>query len=523
MKKAVIPTIFLAVAVALCVSVVFCPTTTSSAAASDKVPFVFDETDAVVLFDGKSAAVYFRNYPDVNYEYEFTFKNAAGETFPYPTKNQYAVPVEGEYETVTVTVKRKADETYDNFEKVLSETSVNSTVSPAQIPAGQKITYDGNEHSYKNVTFYKGSDKVSPVNAGQYIAEIACDAPFKIVFTIEKAAVTATCRNMSYRYGETPVGSAETLIIGRVSDADVTNIKNNVTVTLPYGENPLVPGSYDIIVNYGGEPSDNYVVNAKNATLTVLKGVLTGFTFEDESVLYDGKAHSIAVRYDEETWSGVGISYSVDSVSDAGKYEITATVKKELYEDLLLTATLLIKTTSIESNDLADFVSISDSKNGFDPTLNLSLTKTENAVIIDEAAKVLKSDEKQKEAVKAIYKITALSGGSETELADEVCTINIKADGISSSDGVRVFVYRNGVLTEKEYTFDNGTFTINGSPVDLYVFAGKSAVAVDNRAVVLNAVLVGIAVIIVLLIIIEAFSKSGKDKKRRRKKHSRWA
>ena len=190
---------------------------------------------------------------------------------------------------------------------------------------------------------------------------------------------------------------------------------------------------------------------------------------------------------------------------------------------MLLTATLLIKTTSIESNDLADFVSISDSKNGFDPTLNLSLTKTENAVIIDEAAKVLKSDEKQKEAVKAIYKITALSGGSETELADEVCTINIKADGISSSDGVRVFVYRNGVLTEKEYTFDNGTFTINGSPVDLYVFAGKSAVAVDNRAVVLNAVLVGIAVIIVLLIIIEAFSKSGKDKKRRRKKHSRWA
>ena len=219
----------------------------------------------------------------------------------------------------------------------------------------------------------------------------------------------------------------------------------------------------------------------------------------------------------------MGISYSVDSVSDAGKYQITATVKKELYEDLLLTATLLIKTTSIESNDLADFVSISDSKNGFDPTLTLSLTKTENAVIIDEAAKVLKSDEKQKEAVKAIYKITALSGGSETELTDEVCTINIKADGISSSDGVRVFVYRNGVLTEKEYTFDNGTFTVNGSPVDLYVFAGKSAVAVDNRAVVLNAVLVGIAVIIVLLIIIEAFSKSGKDKKRRRKKHSRWA
>ena len=523
MKKAVIPTIFLAAAIALCLLVVFCSTATSFAAASDKAPFVFDKADAVVLFDGKSAAVYFRNYPDSGYEYEFTFKNAAGETSAYPTKNQYAVPSEGEYETVTVTVRRKADDVYEEFETVLPETSVNTAVSPAQIPAGQKVTYDGNEYSYDNVTFYKGSVEVAPVNAGQYIAEINCDSPFRIAFTVEKAAVTATCRNLYYRYGETPADSAEILIIGRISDGDIENIKENVTVILPYGETPLTPADYEITVNYGGEPSDNYVVTATNGTLSVLKGVLTGFTFDDESVLYDGKAHSLKVTYDEEAWKETEISYSVNSVTDAGKYEITATVKKENYDDLTLTATLLIKTASLESNNLADFVSISGSESGFDPTLNISLTKTESDSIVEKAAEFLKSDDAYAETIKAIYKITALSGETEAVLADEPCLISIKADGISSDDGIRIFIYRNGVLTETEYSFDNGAFTVSGSPADLYVFAGKSAVTVDNRAVILNAVLAGIAVIVVLLIIIDAFSKNGKDKKRWRKKHSRWA
>lgn len=523
MKKAVIPTIFLVAAIALCFLAVFCSTANEVVAASDKVPFVFDETDAVVRFDGKSAAVYFRNYPDSNYEYEFTFKNTAGETFSYPTKNQYAVPAEGEYETVTVTVGRKADDVYEEFETVLSETSKNTDVSPARIPAGQKVTYDGNEHSYDNVTFYKGSDAVAPVNAGQYIAEINCGSPFKIAFTVEKAAVTATCGTLSYRYGETPADSAEILIVGRVSDEDKENIKKNVTVTLPYGETPLTPADYEITVNYAGEPSDNYVVTAKNGTLSVLKGVLTGFTFDDESVLYDGKSHSIKVTYDEEAWTDVEISYSVNSVTDAGKYEINAAVKKEYYDDLTLTATLLIKSSSLESNNLADFVSISGSESGFDPTLDISLTKTESQMIVREAAKFLKSDDTYAETVKAIYKITALSGETETSLADEPCLISIKADGISSDDGIRMFIYRNGVLTETEYSFDNGAFTVSGSPTDLYVFVGKSTVTVDNRAVILNAVLAGIAVIVVLIIIIDAFSRNGKNKKRWRKKHSRWA
>ncbi len=527
MKKAVIPTIFLVAAVALCLLVIFCSTATSFAVASDKVSFVFDETDAVVLFDGKSAAIYFKNYPDVNYEYKFTFKNTAGETFPYPTKNQYAVPADGEYETVTVTVKRKSDDVYEDFETVLSETSPNTDVSPAQIPAGQKVTYDGSEYSYDNVTFYQGSDEVVPLNAGQYIAEINCGSPFRIAFTVEQAAVTATCRNLSYRYGETPADNAEILIIGQVSDEDAENIKKDVTVTLPYGETPLTPADYKITVAYDGEPSDNYVVNTKNGTLTVLKCVFPAddFTFDGESILYDGKAHTLSpVKYDEEKWTGVEISYSVDSVTDEGKYEISATVKKEYYEDLTLTATLLIKSTSIESNNLADAVSISGSKNGFDPTLEISLTKTENNVISQKAAKFLTSDNSYTEIVKAIYKITAMDGAYETTLVDETCQISIKADGISSDDGVRIFIYRydDDTLTETEYTFDSGVFTIEGSPSDRYVFVCKSAVTVDNRAVVINAVLVGIAIIIVLIVIINAFTGSGKDKKRWRKKHSRW-
>lgn len=524
MKKAVIPTIFSIAAIALCILVVFCPTETSFAVASDKVPFVFDETDAVVLFDGKSAAIYFKNYPDVNYEYEFTFKNSDGETFSYPTKNQYAVPAEGEYKTVKVTVKRAADDVYEDFETVLSETSVNTTVSPAKIPAGQKVTYDGNAYSCDNVTFYKEDSTVSPVNAGQYIAEIKCDNPFRIAFTVESAAVTATCGNLSYRYGETPADDAEVAIIGRVSDEDMENIKENVTLTLPYGETPLTPGDYEITVAYEGEPSDNYVVNTKNGTLSVLKGILTDFTFDGESVLYDGKAHSIAVKYDEEAWSGVEISYSVDSVTDAGKYEITATVKKEYYEDLSLVATLLIKSSSIESNNLADSVSISGSKNGFDPTLTISLTKTENNVISQKAAEFLTSDNSYTEIVKAIYRITAMDGAYETTLVDETCRISIKADGISSDDGVRIFIYKydDDTLAETEYTFDSGVFTIEGSPADRYVFVCKSAVTVDNRAVVINAILAGIAIIIALVIIIDAFSKNGKDKKRWRKRHNRW-
>lgn len=81
--------------------------------------------------------------------------------------------------------------------------------------------------------------------------------------------------------------------------------------------------------------TDNLTVYAK-FTLNTIDGV----TFEGATYTYDGNEKTIAVQ---NLPDGANISYSPSNIqTDAGSYEITATITKENHESKQLTATLLI-------------------------------------------------------------------------------------------------------------------------------------------------------------------------------------
>lgn len=101
-------------------------------------------------------------------------------------------------------------------------------------------------------------------------------------------------------------------------------------------------GSYTISCTISKE---GYKNKDLSATLTINSADLTGVTFDDLTVLYDGENHSITVK---NAPSGSTVTYrrtngsGTNTFKDAGSYEIEATIKAANYNTLTLCATLNI-------------------------------------------------------------------------------------------------------------------------------------------------------------------------------------
>lgn len=522
MKKVFFSTTIAIALLAICLFVsAYAVPTSVYARADDQTAYPFDPEDAKILFDGATAAVYFVTAPDVDFEYVFTFGEGE-ETYSKTTKAPYCV-ADKEYSCVTVTVTRGEDDEYAGFENTFSPVVKNTDLTPAKLPAGQRTTYSAKSYTCENVVFYKDGEAVEATDAGVYSAKIACETPFEIVFFVDKAEITVTSNSISCRYDRYPddLPEARAKIIGHLTEEESDYVKEHTSFSFDT-PTEVIPGEYTVVTHYDGEPSDNYTVTTKDSTLKITNGALYGFSLFDENVLYDGKPHSLAVAYDSDKWEGVTTTYTLDSATECGKYKVTATISKEHYDDLVLTAYLIIRTPNIESNNLADRVVISGSTLGFDPTTTIVLSAVDNDYARELAEEELTSDGAYVEQIKGIYKITAFDGTEAVSLNDEECTIRLKIDGLEKSDGVRLFTYRYSALVETEYTFENGYFIIKGSPADSYVFIEKTVAETDNTVAIIYTVIIGIVIVFALLIIVDAFRKHGKTKKYWRKKHRRW-
>ncbi len=111
-------------------------------------------------------------------------------------------------------------------------------------------------------------------------------------------------------------------------------------VTVAYENNSAVnAGTYEAKAVLSGE---GYVTLTLDATLTIEKATLdaSAFTFEDDTVTYDGKAHLLKVE--GVLPAGVTVTYSNNGKTEAGTYEVKATLAGSNYNPLTLTATLRI-------------------------------------------------------------------------------------------------------------------------------------------------------------------------------------
>ncbi len=92
------------------------------------------------------------------------------------------------------------------------------------------------------------------------------------------------------------------------------------------------------------DENKNYVTFTSNSASISLPE-LADFTFESDTVTYDGEAHNLVAT---GVADGAEVTYSMENLVDAGTYEITATAKKDGYISRKKTATLEILPITLE-------------------------------------------------------------------------------------------------------------------------------------------------------------------------------
>ncbi|WP_157822096.1 MBG domain-containing protein, partial [Salegentibacter salinarum] len=84
----------------------------------------------------------------------------------------------------------------------------------------------------------------------------------------------------------------------------------------------------------------DYTIDFSSADFEITPAIITGVAFEDVNEIYDGTAKSIEVSGLPD---GASVNYANNEKTNAGTYEVTATVRQENYNDLVLTAELTIE------------------------------------------------------------------------------------------------------------------------------------------------------------------------------------
>lgn len=100
-------------------------------------------------------------------------------------------------------------------------------------------------------------------------------------------------------------------------------------------------GTYEVTATLTNSAYNSLTLSA---TLTIEKATYVNVYMNDDSVLYDGEVHSLEVSGDIP--DGTTITYLNNYQTEAGEYTVAAALENPNYEDMTLTATLLIYTVS---------------------------------------------------------------------------------------------------------------------------------------------------------------------------------
>ena len=191
-----------------------------------------------------------------------------------------------------------------------------------------KSIYVSGAPDFATVT-YEGNDKT---DAGSYTvfahitAENYNDLDLSATLTITKATFAdITFEGATVDYD----GQHHSIYVSGTPDFATVTYKNNGKTSV---------GTYTVTATISAA---NYNTLTKTATLRIVGKTITGVTFSDGTFEYDGNKHSIFVS--GELPEGVSVSYSGNNQTNAGTYQVTATLTGEGYEKLELKANLIIK------------------------------------------------------------------------------------------------------------------------------------------------------------------------------------
>ena len=308
-------------------------TLTINKATYDMSSVVF--ADKTVTYNGESHSIKASNLPD-------------GVTAQYTGNNQINA---NEY---AITATFSGDDA--NYEPIANKTAtltINkvSVSKPAQ--DSTSFVYNGNEQTYQIIenSLYKISGN-KQINAGNYNVIISLKDKNNYQWNDESTNDLSYSFNIAkavYEMSEVVFADKTVTYNGETHSIIATGMPNGVTVT--YENNEKVNANvYTVIAKFTGDSNNYELIPNKTATLTILDSAFEGLSFESKTFTYDGTEKKIEVV---GAPSDATIIYDkTNKYINAGKYTVTATIKKANFEEATLTATLTINKATYDMSSV---------------------------------------------------------------------------------------------------------------------------------------------------------------------------
>ena len=215
------------------------------------------------------------------------------------------------------------------------EITYGTAYAPATSYAVQNaaVTYSWEETSGEGASA-NGTGTGLPQNAGIYTVTVTfaagIDVANKVCFPQGTAAFTVVIGKADYDMSGVSFEDATYTYDGGEKTLTVTGaLPEGVTVS--YSANTLTDaGELEVTATFTGEDTDNYnAIDPMTATLTIRKATydMSGVSFEDATYTYDGGEKTLTVT--GALPEGVTVSYSANTLTDAGELEVTATFTGE--------------------------------------------------------------------------------------------------------------------------------------------------------------------------------------------------
>ena len=215
------------------------------------------------------------------------------------------------------------------------EITYGTAYAPATSYAVQNaaVTYSWEETSGEGASA-NGTGTGLPQNAGTYTVTAAfaagIDVANKVCFPQGTAAFTVVIGKADYDMSGVSFEDATYAYDGGEKTLTVTGtLPEGVTVS--YSANTLTnAGELEVTATFTGEDTDNYnAIAPMTAMLTIRKADydMSGVSFEDATYTYDGGEKTLTVT--GTLPEGVTVSYSANTLTNAGELEVTATFTGE--------------------------------------------------------------------------------------------------------------------------------------------------------------------------------------------------
>lgn len=287
-------------------------------------------------YDGNSKSVVLNNLPSgvsisryINNEKVNAGTYTASAEFDYDKTNYNIPAIEN-----CVWVINKADITGITFE-------------------GTSVLYDGNFHSIKvngNIPdgsqisiLYNNQNVTGVKDVGTYNVEVTIINPNYNTYTTSTNLVIYQHDIQKSNYDMSGVSwnyTSEFTYDGTEKSVTLNNLPDGVTVKRYVGNKNTEAGTYTASVEFNYDSENYNMPTISDLQWEIKKADITGITFENKTVKYNGEEKEILISGNVP--AGASVAYTNNKATDAGTYEATVVISCKNYNTLTLNAKLII-------------------------------------------------------------------------------------------------------------------------------------------------------------------------------------